>query len=179
MMETIVIAIAITFCFYCLCAMVSHVEINRIGAKYYGKITRKPTIRFTLDPKAYAPERAHATDAGADLRAPVEVLVPPHDSALVNTGVHIELPMGTCGLLVSKSGLMVHNAITSTGLIDEGFTGEIIIRVFNDSPNWHTFHAGDKVSQVVVLPVCYPTYEYATEISGGERGDNGYGSTGR
>lgn len=178
-MDTLLITLAATFCFLCLCATVNSVLTNLTNARYYGKITRRPTIRVALDDGAALPERAHATDAGADLRTPVEVRVPPHDSALVRTGVHIELPEGTCGLLVSKSGLMVHNALTSTGLIDQGFTGEIIIRVFNDSSDWHTFHAGEKVSQVAVLPVCYPTYVLADSIEGGERGDAGYGSTGR
>ena len=182
-METAIIAIALVLALFCICATVNNIEVNRIGAKYYGRIVRKPTIRYTLDdgldPKTYAPARAHGTDAGADLRTPTMVRVPPHGSALVHTGVHIELPAGTCGLLVSKSGLMVHNAITSTGLIDEGFTGEIVIRVFNDSSDWYAFEEGDAVSQVAVLPVCYPTYRYASKIRGGERGDNGYGSTGR
>lgn len=182
-METIVWAVAFAFCLFCVCATVNSVATRRIDAKCYGRVTRRPTIRFALDeglePMVFAPERAHDTDAGADLRSPTEVRVPPHDSALVRTGVHVELPEGTCGLLVSKSGLMVHNALTSTGLVDEGFTGEIVIRVFNDSSDWYTFHAGDKVSQIAVLPVCYPTYAYASEISGGERGDDGYGSTGR
>ena len=139
----------------------------------------RPTIRCVLEEGAKLPERAHDTDAGADLRTPVEVLVPPHDSALVDTGVHVELPPHTAGLLVSKSGLMVHNALTSTGLIDQGFTGKIIIRVFNDSPDWYTFRAGDAVSQMVVFPVLFPTYERSDSIEGGERGDDGYGSTGR
>ena len=162
-METIALAVTFAFCFYCVCAAVARVEINRIVAKRPPTVPLEPTVRFTIDeglePMVFAPDRAHDTDAGADLRTPIDVRIPPHGSALVHTGVHIELPAHTCGLLVSKSGLMVHNAITSTGLIDEGFTGEIVIRVFNDSSDWHTFLAGDKVSQVAVLPVCYQTYE--------------------
>lgn len=170
--------IAAAFCFWCACATVNSVAVARIRHRQGGRGMR-PTIRTVLDEGAFLPERAHATDAGADLRTPVEVRVPPHDSALVHTGTHIELPPGTCGLVVSKSGLMVHNALTSTGLIDEGFTGEIVLRIFNDGPDWHTFRAGDKVSQVAVLPVLYPTYELVDELRGGDRGENGYGSTGR
>ena len=177
-METVAIAIAAAFCFYCACAVVNHVAVERIRHKH-GRRGTRPTIRTVLDEGAFLPIRAHDTDAGADLRTPVEVRVPPHDSALVHTGTHIQLPPGTCGLVVSKSGLMIFNALTSTGLIDEGFTGEIILRVFNNGPDWYTFRAGDSVSQVAVIPVLYPTYELADELRGGDRGDNGYGSTGR
>lgn len=142
-------------------------------------MTMYPTIKVMLDEGAKLPNRVHDTDAGADLCTIEDVWIPPHCSAVVSTGVHIELPEGTCGLLVSKSGLNVRNALTSTGLIDEGFTGEILVRVYNNGPDWYTFRKGDKVSQIAVLPVCYPTYVQADEISGGERGDAGYGSSGR
>lgn len=139
----------------------------------------QPTVDCALDEGATLPERAHDTDAGADLYTPVEVRVPAMGSALVHTGVHIQLPPHTCGLLVSKSGLMVHNALTSTGLIDQGFTGQIILRVFNLSDEDYVFAAGDKVSQVALLPVLYPRYRHVGQIEGGDRGDEGYGSTGR
>lgn len=139
----------------------------------------QPTIKCSLDGDAALPVRAHDTDGGADLRTPVAVTVPAHGSAVVHTGVHIQLPQHTCGLLVSKSGLMVFNALTSTGLIDQGYTDEIHIRVFNDGDEDYHFAAGEMVSQVVVLPVLYPTYVQVERIEGGERGDNGLGSTGR
>lgn len=139
----------------------------------------QPTIRCVLDEGAALPVRAHDTDAGADLCAPTDITVPAHGSAEVDTGVHIQLPPHTCGLLVSKSGLMVLNALTSTGLIDQGFTGEIRVRVFNGGDEDYHFAAGEKVTQVAVLPVLYPTYEQVERIEGGERGDDGYGSTGR
>ena len=81
-------------------------------------------MRVTLDEGAYPPTRAHATDAGLDLRTPCDVMLPPGASATVGTGVHVELPPGTCGLIVSKSGLNLRG-ITTTGLIDEGYTGEV------------------------------------------------------
>ena len=138
-----------------------------------------PTIRYALTEGAYPPERAHGTDAGADLRTPATFRIPPHDSAVVDLGVAVELPPHTCGLLVSKSGLNIVHALTSTGLIDEGYAGTVRVRVYNDSPDWHVFREGDKVTQLVVLPVLYPRYERADHIVGGERGMNGFGSTGR
>lgn len=136
-------------------------------------------MKIEVDEGAFVPLRAHGTDAGMDLRTPVKVTVPVHGSAVINTGVHVQLPHGCAGLLVSKSGLNVKHGMTSTGLIDEGFTGPIIARLYNDSDEDWTFEAGDKVTQLVVIPVRYESVEIVDAISGGERGDAGYGSTGR
>lgn len=138
-----------------------------------------PTIKVMLDEGAKLPVRAHDTDAGADLCCREDVTIAPGDSALVDTGVHVELPHGTVGMLKSKSGLNCMQAMTTTGVIDEGYTGPIKVRVYNHGAFPKEFRAGDKVTQLVVMPVAYPTYEQAEEISGGERGSAGYGSTGR
>lgn len=82
-------------------------------------------------------------------------------------------------MLKSKSGLNLNRNITTEGVIDEGFTGEIIVKLYNHGPFTEEFAKGDKITQLVILPVLYPSYEQVDEISGGERGDNGYGSTGR
>lgn len=82
-------------------------------------------LNVKLDPLAYLPERAHPTDAGLDLRTPHDVLVMPGVGAVVNTGVHIQLPPGTVGMLKSKSGLNVKYGVVSEGVIDEGYTGTI------------------------------------------------------
>ena len=71
------------------------------------------------------PEKAHETDAGYDLRTREWIFVPAHGSALVDTGVHIELPANKVGFLKSKSGLMVKHGITCEGVIDAGYTGSI------------------------------------------------------
>lgn len=136
-------------------------------------------MKIKLDEGAYKPLRAHATDAGLDLSTPVAVTVPAHGSVVVNTLTHVELPHGCAGLIVSKSGLNVMHGITSTGLVDEGFTGHIIVRIYNHGDEDYAFAAGDKVTQLVVIRVSYETVEIAPEIDGGERGDSGFGSTGR
>lgn len=93
--------------------------------------------------------------------------------------MHVELPHGYAGLLVSKSGLNIKKDITTTGLIDEGFTGEIKVRVQNHSDHDYHIEAGDKVTQLVVFPVLYLHAKIVDEINGGNRGENGFGSTGR
>lgn len=136
-------------------------------------------MRVKLDRGAMAPTRAHDTDAGLDLYAAERVTIPPHSYAVVRTGTHIELPEGCAGLLVSKSGLCSRFGITTTGLIDQGFTGEILVTMFNQWDREYYVQQHDKVSQLVVIPVRYEPVEVAEEISGGDRGDRGFGSTGR
>ena len=80
-------------------------------------------MKIKLDPGAFMPEYAHEQDAGMDLHSPVDAAVLPHDSAVIDTGVHVEIPKGAVGMLKSKSGLNVNHDLTSEGVIDEGFTG--------------------------------------------------------
>lgn len=136
-------------------------------------------MRIKVDEGGFEPSRAHDTDAGMDLRTPVAVTVPAHGSVVVDTRTHIELPHGYAGLIVSKSGLNVKHGITSTGLIDEGYTGTILVRLYNHSDEDYSFSEGDKVTQLVVFPVSYEGVEVVDSINGGERGDGGFGSTGR
>lgn len=135
-------------------------------------------MKIALDKGAYMPVRAHCTDAGLDLRTPVDVTVPAHGSAVINTGVRVQIPQDCAGLLVSKSGLNVRHGVTTTGLIDEGYTGPIVVKAYNDSDADAHFGAGDKVTQLVVIPVRYVSVEVVDTIDGGERGAAGFGSTG-
>lgn len=132
-----------------------------------------------LDDGAYMPSRGHGTDAGLDLRTPEAVTVPAYGSVAVDTGVHVALPHGCAGLIVSKSGLNVKHGITSTGLIDEGYTGSIVVKLYNNGGEDYGFEAGDKVTQLVVIPVVRGPLDRVSAFNATERGDNGFGSTGR
>lgn len=136
-------------------------------------------MEVMLDNGAYMPSRGHSTDAGLDLRTPKAVTVPAYGSVAVDTGVHVALPYGCAGLLVSKSGLNVRHGITSTGLIDEGYTGSIVVKLYNDKGEDYAFEAGDRISQLVVVPVICEQLEQVSAFNATERGDNGFGSTGR
>jgi len=131
--------------------------------------------RLNID---FTPTRAHDTDAGADIRCVRGFTLPAHGFVAVNTGVHIELPPHTKCEVKSKSGLWTNHGIITTGLIDEGFTGPIRVGLANLSDKDYEFKPGEKITQLCVSPVLYPTYEQANAITGGERGDAGYGSTG-
>jgi len=137
-------------------------------------------MKVKLEPWAIAPERAHDTDAGLDIKSPDRAIVKAHSSVSIFTGVHVQLPHGTAGLLVSKSGLNVKNDILSTGLIDEGYDGGIVVKLYNHGDKDYLVNREDKISQLVVIPVLYEPVELVDELDGGsERGSNGFGSTGR
>ena len=137
-------------------------------------------MKIKLDDGAFTPIRAHKEDAGLDIRAKNEAVVKAGQSMVFYTGVHIELPAGCAGLLVSKSGLNVRHDITSTGLIDPNYSGEIVVKLFNHGADDYIVHAGDKITQLVVFPIWHdPVIEIVDEIRGGQRGDNGFGSSGR
>ena len=136
-------------------------------------------MEIMLDDGACMPSRGHKTDAGLDLRTPKAVTVPAYGSATVDTGVHVALPHGCSGLLVSKSGLNVRHDITNTGLIDEEYTGSIVVKLYNHGGEDHEFEAGDKITQLVVIPVVCEPLEQVSAFNRTERGNNGFGSTGR
>lgn len=136
-------------------------------------------MNIFIEAGAYVQERAHKTDAGLDIRSRETRLVKAHGSALIHTGLHVELPHNTAGLLVSKSGLNVKHGITSTGLIDEGYTGEILVKLYNHSDESYLVHAGDKISQLVIIPVLYEDIHFRDSLDENtDRGNNGFGSTG-
>lgn len=136
-------------------------------------------MKIKLDSGAFMPERSHDTDAGLDLKAMERVTLMGMQGKTLRTGVHIQLPKGTCGLLVSKSGLNTKYDITSTGLIDEGYSGEIMVKLYNHGSFSYTIEAGDKISQLVVLPVIREGIELVDKLEAGERGNKGFGSTGK
>ena len=140
---------------------------------------RNRTMKVKLDQGALAPERAHKTDAGLDLRSPICIEVPANGSAVIDTGVHVELPNGTVGFLKSKSGLNVKHDITSEGVIDVGFTGSIKAKLYNHGTKPYQVLRGDKITQLVVFDCRFPDVEIVDKLESTERGEKGFGSTGR
>lgn len=153
-------------------------------------------MRIKLEKDAYMPVRAHKTDAGLDLMSREDKVVPAGGSAVFDTGVHIELPkymvewgewgdeivlkhFYTVGFIKSKSGLNVKHNITSDGVIDVGFTGSIVVKLYNHGTEDYNVKRGDKISQLVILPILTPNIEVVDELEETERGDNGFGSTGK
>lgn len=137
-------------------------------------------MKIVLDKGAYMPVRGHAEDAGMDLRTPTEVTIPAGGSALIDTGVHMQIPVGYFGKLESKSGLNVkHSIVSHGGVIDSGYTGPIIANLYNHSDKDFTFSPGDKVVQIIIQPCALPEIEVVDSLEETERGTGGFGSTGR
>lgn len=136
-------------------------------------------MKIKLDNGAKVPTRAHELDAGYDLYARYYTCVPAGGSALFDTGVHMEIPKGYVGFLKSKSGLNVKSGLLGEGVIDAGYTGSIVVKLYNHNTVDNYFYPGDKISQIVLLPIFTPELEVVDELAETERGGNGFGSTGK
>lgn len=136
-------------------------------------------MKIVIDPGAYAPVRAHKDDAGLDLRAKELVKIWPKSSVCIDTGVHVEIPKYHFGKIESKSGLNVNESIVSCGgVIDCGYTGSIVVKLYNFGQRAHIFNPGDKVAQLIIQPYIAPEIEIVDSLEETERGDRGFGSSG-
>lgn len=138
-----------------------------------------PELKCKLDKGAIMPTRAHPSDAGLDIYSREKIIVPANWCGIFDTGVHIAIPDGFVGMLKSKSGLNVKHGITSEGVIDAGYTGSICVKLYNNSDTDYIVNKGDKISQLVILPIIRPELELVDSLEDTERGENGFGSTGR
>lgn len=132
-----------------------------------------------LDPRAKLPLRAHPTDSGADLFALERTVLPPHSIVKVRTGVAVELPENTSGIIWGKSSVESKGIKAMAGLVDAPYRGELIVCMYNLNDSEFVFEAGQKVAQLVVLPTLYPTFEEVEELTDTSRGAGGFGSTGK
>lgn len=136
-------------------------------------------MKVKLDPGAVMPLRAHEHDAGLDLYSREEALVPARGSWEFDTGVHMEIPEGYVGDVKSKSGLMMKHNILTDGTVDCGYTGSIMVKLFNHSPQDYWVTKGEKIAQVVIKKIITPELELVDSLEDTERGANGFGSSGK
>ncbi len=135
-------------------------------------------MKVVLDKGAILPTRAHDLDAGFDIYSPVDAIVYADDSCTIDTGVHVEIPKGYVGMIKSKSGLNVKHGIQSEGVIDAGYTGSICVKLYNHGNCAVSIQKGQKISQLVILPILTPELEVVESLEETERGNGGFGSTG-
>jgi dUTP diphosphatase len=144
-------------------------------------VSELPFLR--LDPGANLPHRAREGDAGFDLEANEDRVVEPGERAMVPTGVAVAIPGGHAGLVLPRSGLASRHGLTlanAPGLIDSGYRGEIVCAVVNlDRDQPVKIARGERIAQLVVVPVAMLDAVWADELPPSERGDDGFGSTGR
>ncbi len=136
-----------------------------------------------LNPDASLPTRAHEGDAGLDLRASEAAHLGPGERWSVGTGIAVEIPDGHAGLVLPRSGLAQKHGIAlvnAPGLIDSGYRGEIRVLLLNTDPaEVFRVEAGDRIAQLVVVPIAPVEPVEATELADSARGDGGFGSSGR
>ncbi|WP_449280351.1 dUTP diphosphatase [Leucobacter sp.] len=128
------------------------------------------------------PRYAHADDAGADLRAAEAVEIAPGERALIGTGVSIALPEGYAAFVVPRSGLAAKHGITvlnTPGTVDAGYRGEVKVTLLNtDRERSFRVEPGDRIAQVILMPVSRAVFVPVAELPESDRGAGGFGSTG-
>ena len=155
-------------------------------------------LKVFLDDGAYMPVRAHEADAGMDLLAPKTVpgvdgkmrplafSLTQYQPAIINTGVHISIPKGYVGLIKAKSGLNVKKGVQATGVIDAGYTGPIVVKLYTLEREDIQIRPEMKICQLLIVPVETPGLdpvsleeleEDAAKVSA--RKEGGFGSTGK
>ncbi|MGB4778038.1 dUTP diphosphatase [Microbacterium sp.] len=131
---------------------------------------------------SHVPAYAHPGDAGADLVATEAVHLEPGERALVGTGVRIALPEGFVAFVVPRSGLAARHGITivnAPGTVDAGYRGEIRVSLLNtDLHASYDVSVGDRIAQVIVMPVPRVRFTPVEELPQSSRGERGFGSTG-
>ncbi|YP_068089.1 E4 ORFA [Tree shrew adenovirus 1] len=145
------------------------------------------TLYFVrLSPHAYAPERGSALAAGFDLRAPREVLIPPHSRMLIFTDLQLVIPEGCYGRIAPRSGLALHHSLDiAAGVIDRDYRGNVGVVLVNNGVLPYFVKAGDRIAQLICEKIHYPCLTELTSLAAlgladdpTERGAQGFGSTG-
>jgi dUTP pyrophosphatase len=144
----------------------------------------KVTLRYSQKSVNQEPEYAYPTDSGFDLRANERITLEPFGRSLVSTGISLDIPEGYEIQVRPKSGLAIKKGLSvlnTPGTVDQGYTGEIKVIVFNMSNETQTIEFGDKIAQAVLCPVVagkHVNLQRVLNVDNKDRGNNGFGSTG-
>jgi dUTP pyrophosphatase len=133
-------------------------------------------------PDAVLPSRAYDGDAGLDLSAAEGVVLAPGQRAVVGTGLAVAVPEGHAGFVQPRSGLAAKHGITivnAPGLVDSGYRGEVKVVLLNTGDQPFAVEPGMRIAQFVVLPVAAVELVEVADLPDTERGERGYGSSGR
>ena len=141
---------------------------------------RVPIKRLSSD--AQIPRIAYQGDAGVDLRSTERIVLKPHERAMVPTGLAIALPSGYAGFVLPRSGLAAKHGISivnAPGLVDSNYRGELkVILVNTDANEAFTIEVGDRIAQLIVMPVPVIEFKHVEALPDSERGESGFGSSG-
>lgn len=132
-----------------------------------------------LDPSATVPTRAHPDDAGLDLYSLEDAVFQPGEGRIVRTGVAVAIPPGHVGLVCDRSSMAKRGLKTAGGVIDAGYRGELGVVLWNISPAAQPVKKGERLAQLLVIPVATPAPVEMDDLGATARGAGGFGSTGR
>ncbi len=133
-----------------------------------------------LDSRAKLPIRAHLEDAGLDLHALESGVIGAGGRLVVSTGIAIAVPEGHVGLILDRSGLATKHGITNLGgVIDAGYRGEWKVIMHNTSDEPYEVAAGERIAQILIVPIVLPQVCEVSELDVTMRGEGGFGSTGK
>lgn len=137
-----------------------------------------------LNDMAIIPKKAHDDDAGFDLYAaiPAPVVIHPHKTVLIGTGISVELPKNTFGAIFARSGLALKSGLApanKVGVVDCNYRGEVCVALHNHSDMPKEVSSGERIAQMVVMPYVNVSLELAENLSDTDRGSGGFGSTGK
>lgn len=139
-------------------------------------------VNYSLDTHAYPPRRAYTDDAGTDLALSQPVIIPAGRHRLCHTGVHVAIPRGHVGMVFvrSSTGIKKHLVLSNgTGIIDAGYTGEIMLSLHNTGRHMQPIPAGRYIAQLVILPIPEVRLNQVETLDNTERGAKGIGSSGQ
>ena len=132
-----------------------------------------------VSPEAVLPTRAHADDAGMDLYALEDVSLAPHAGRLARTGIALAIPAGFVGLVADRSSMAKKGIKTAGGVIDAGYRGEIQVVLWNLSSQELRIGRGERLAQLLIVPIATPSVREARSLDETARGDKGFGSSGK
>ena len=146
----------------------------------------KQTVKIKkLDPNATVPSYGSPYAAGADLYALIKdgtVTIDPHETVFIHTGVAMEIPVGFAGLIYARSGTACKRGLApanKVGVVDSDYRGEIMVALHNHSEVAQTVENGERIAQMVIAPYLTVDFIESEALDNTDRGEGGFGSTGK
>jgi dUTP pyrophosphatase len=138
-------------------------------------------MQVKLQSSGQIPRYATLGSAGCDLLSTIEIVIQPRSVGLINTGLHIEIPNGYCGMVCSRSGLALNSMISvlnAPGIIDSDYRGEIKVILINHNNKSFTVNPGDRIAQLLIVPVIHANFTQG-DLTETQRNQGGFGHTGK
>ena len=143
---------------------------------------KTPILVKRADVEAKLPTKAHEDDAGWDLYSLYDYVINPHETVKVDTGLNFQLPEGTFGAIYARSGLATKQGLrpaNCVGICDAGYRNNYIVPLYNDSDEVQTIHKYDRIAQLIIQPFIQSELTEVDNLNETERGNGGFGSSGK